>query len=902
MLATMGITIPSVGQPRAYTITGHIYNRATNKPIAFASIYVVETEQGVVADVNGQYQLYTTLSNDIKIKVTGLGYSPRELTIQKGQRQMDIALNEQSITLKEFTVTAKYKDKLSSDATIDRAALEYIQPTSIQDVFQLLPGGKMGANNMQGRRLISSRQVGSDEVTSFGMGISINGIPVQNDGQRIQLSGMTGNGSVDREGNISVNTGVDLRTLSTDHIETITVGRGIASAKEGNLSSGSIRIVQKQGQSGLRARVKFDPLNKLAYLGKGFLLSEKLGTLYLGADIVRSSNSIDDVRGTYNRITTQANWNNQRRWWGKKTDMNISGSYITSFNNNKSDDVITMFNEKYNTHYQRLMLSVKLNMDLHTLLVDQLELLASTDYTSDVLRYNKHVENETIMPVPTSTEEGEHEGVYLPQSYDTYYKIDNKPLNTFIQLTGSKLGSFSERLTYTTLLGTSLTYTKNMGWGAVVDPLWPPYPSSDFIRPRVNKDVPAIGNQAGYIEGRLGYKGSKSEINVRIGLRETMMLNLPTTYALHGRMLWEPRLQLSYSLTTGKAFNTVRFGYGIENKLPSADFLYPDKIYHDFVALNAYFNEPEKRLLITNTRISDPTNAALRENKNRKFELGWDFRWHNYIFSVTAFYEQMNGGVEYFRYYKPASYTYYYELKHPVTQKPTREDFYSRTRSVFMSYLQPTNSAKTIKRGVEYRLHIPEISTLCSEIEINGAYYKTLYTAGVPVMHHPAILQYGETYDYVGIYNGYEKTYAESFNTNIWVNTRLPKLKLIFTNFVQIMWFENTRLGDDVDVYPSQYMDKDGQIHPFSPDMITSNPKFLLLKRDFLSARYRMLHKPISLRMNLKLSKEFSKAVKFSFFADNILQVSPKYRDNYLRSNRDWYRPFFGAELIVNVF
>ena len=465
MLATMGITIPSVGQPRAYTITGHIYNRATNKPIAFASIYVVETEQGVVADVNGQYQLYTTLSNDIKIKVTGLGYSPRELTIQKGQRQMDIALNEQSITLKEFTVTAKYKDKLSSDATIDRAALEYIQPTSIQDVFQLLPGGKMGANNMQGRRLISSRQVGSDEVTSFGMGISINGIPVQNDGQRIQLSGMTGNGSVDREGNISVNTGVDLRTLSTDHIETITVGRGIASAKEGNLSSGSIRIVQKQGQSGLRARVKFDPLNKLAYLGKGFLLSEKLGTLYLGADIVRSSNSIDDVRGTYNRITTQANWNNQRRWWGKKTDMNISGSYITSFNNNKSDDVITMFNEKYNTRYQRLMLSVKLNMDLHTILVDQLELLASTDYTSDVLRYNKHVENETIMPVPTSTEEGEHEGVYLPQSYDTYYKIDNKPLNTFIQLTGSKLGSFSERLTYTVLLGTLLTYTKNMGWG-----------------------------------------------------------------------------------------------------------------------------------------------------------------------------------------------------------------------------------------------------------------------------------------------------------------------------------------------------------------------------------------------------------------------------------------------------
>ena len=53
----------------------------------------------------------------------------------------------------------------------------------------------------------------------------------------------------------------------------------------------------------MRVRIKFDPLNKLAYVGKGIRLSESLGTLYAGADIVRSATSIEDTRGAYNRVT-----------------------------------------------------------------------------------------------------------------------------------------------------------------------------------------------------------------------------------------------------------------------------------------------------------------------------------------------------------------------------------------------------------------------------------------------------------------------------------------------------------------------------------------------------------------------------------------------------------------------
>lgn len=911
MLLCLLHAVPADAASGARNVSGRIYDKHTGKGIPFATIYMADAGHGTVADVDGKYSLATTMDGDVRLKVSSLGYSTRTIVWKAGAAgNLDIALPPQSVALDNFTVTAKYNDKLGSDVTVDQEALEYIQPTSIQDIFQLLPGGTIGSDNMQSRQLTSSRQVGTDASTSFGMGISIDGVPMQNDGQRVQMAGFTGQGAVDQEGNVSVNTGVDMRSISTDHIETVTVGRGIASAKEGNISSGNIRITQKQGQSPLRVRVKFDPLNKLLYVGKGILLSEKLGTLYLGADIVRSAASIEDTRGAYNRVTFQANWNNQRDWWGKKIDLGVRAGYITSFNNNKSDDLIEAYDEKYKTRYQRLMLSSTINAKLDWLLVDELELTASADYSSDVLKYNKRVSNTTVTPMQQSTEEGEHEGEYLPSTYHTYYKIDNQPLNIFARLTASKFGNITKRLNYSAMLGTSVSYVKNLGLGAVVDPSRPPYPSSDFIRPRANKDIPAVANHAGYAEAKLRYNHGRSEVNTQFGIRETMMLNLPSNYALHGLMLWEPRLQMSYTYKWGRGDNaseagskavTLRAGYGVENKLPSADYLYPDKVYHDFIALNAYFTDPSKRLLITNTKIEDPTNPDIRENKNRKVELGFDFKLYDYVFSLTMFREKMDGGVEYFTQYTPASYTYYYELKHPVDQKPTRDDFYSKERYSFMQLRMPMNSAEVTKKGLEYRLHIPQIRPLKTEIEINGAYYKTVYSSGIPVMYYPSIMLNDEPYPYVGLYDGYEKTYAESFNTNFWFNTHLPKLKLIFTNFIQVVWFEKSRLGTDVDVYPGRYMDTGGEIHTLTEEMITQDDTFSSLRRDFQSARYNELKLPVSLRMNLKLTKEFSRWVKLSFFADNIIQISPKYKDNYMQTRRNWHKPFFGAELTVNI-
>lgn len=888
-----------------HVLEGRIMDGTTKEAIPFAIIYIQDSEKGTVANTDGRFFISGIDKNELKVIFSCMGYASQTSIIKEEQKYIDVFLSPQSIELKEFLVTAKYSGNLGSDAQINNEALEYIQPTSINDIFLLLPGGVVGSNNMHGRSLISSRQAGVDESTSFGMGVSLDGIPMHNDGNRIQMSGYTGRTSVDPNKNIAINTGVDLRTISADHIESVTVTKGIASAKEGNLSSGAIKVSSKKGKTPFRIRTKLDPLNKLLYAGKGFLLSEKLGTLHTGIDITKSTDDLRNTKSAYNRITSQANYNNQFRLFRKKIDFNLKGSFVNSFNNTKDDEQIASLGEYYKTTYERYTISSKILASLDYSIIDELEFLVSADYTKDIMTHEKNVRNISVMCIQNSMEEGESEGEYLPQSYFTKYKIENKPLNYFASINGTKHGQIADNLNYSVLLGSSVSYSKNFGRGAIVNPLKPPFPNNSFIRGRPNNEIPALINNASYIETKLRYKYKKSEFNSSIGLRGTYMFNLPENYALNKLLLLEPRIQLSYILrnkiNNQTLSNTLRLGYGIENKLPSLDYLYPDKIYQDYIVLNAYFTDPKKRLLITNTQIHNPVNSNIKENKNKKIELGWDIKYNKYNLSLSAFREEMNGGIEYFSEYYPISFTYYNELKHPVESKPSKDDYESYLKKDFTVNSSPNNSSKVIKKGIEYRVSIPNIDFIKSDIEINGAYYHTLYTSGVPVMYRPSITENNKAYPFVGIYKGFEKTYMERFNTNVWIHTHLPKLKLIFTNFIQFSWMQTSQLGKDVDAYPSSYLDLDGKVTSVNPSEIDNNSKLRTLKRTFPAAKYNKEEKPISVLMNLKLTKEFSRSVRLSFFVNNILQISPTYKSKQLTTQRDWHSPFFGTELIFNL-
>ncbi|MCA4806970.1 carboxypeptidase-like regulatory domain-containing protein [Myroides odoratimimus] len=903
----IGSGVESYGQQKKEqscyrAIQAKVVDIQSGKPIPFASVYQDDYQKGSLTDVEGNLLLRVACKQSVALDVGSLGYATKKLVLTKDSSEdILIELELQSIGLPEFVISAKYTDKLGSDAKIDQQALEHINPVSIQDIFVLLPGGRVGANNIHSRSLISSRQAGSDQSTSFGMGVIIDGVPLNNDGYRLQMDGYTG-----AKGNLQVNSGVDLRTISTDHIQSVTITKGISSAKEGNLSSGAIKIVSKKGKTPLRSRVKFDPLNKLAYIGKGVLLSEKLGTLHAGIDYVESSNDLREVKSAYKRITSQLNYDNQFAFLNRQLDFNLTASYVASLNDRKNDQVVKLKQETYKTTYARYTLSSKLLLHLDSKLLDQIEFNSSLDYTEDVLKHNKKVENVSVQISQSSTQEGESEGIYLPSQYYSFYQIQNKPLNFFSNLGANKTIDITDEFQLKALIGSSLSVTKNRGEGVSVDPERPPFPSNSFIRPRANSDIPALVNHASYLETKLKYKTDFNEVNTSVGVRSTAMLNLPKHYYLSNRFLLEPRLQLSYTnyKQTDKAqwSNSLRIGYGLENKLPSIDYLYPDKIYKDFVAFNGYFTDPAKRLVLVNTKILDPTNSDIKENKNEKIEFGWDFKYNKLSVSLTAFQETMKGGIEYYNQFMPESYTAYNLIDSHITTRPTMEDLDPFLKRDFIVNHTPRNSAKVIKKGIEYRIAMAKIEAIHSEIELNGAYYHTLYTSGVPVMHRPSITHNNRPYPYVGYYKGIDQQNFKTFNTNLWVNTHLPFWKLMISNFVQVTWLERFKLGDDIQVYPSEILDLDGNILPITADQINSDMAYSPLIRDFSTAIYNQEDRPVSLLWNVKVTKEFNKHIKLSFFANNLVQITPSYQTRFLRTQRQRLSPFFGTELTINLF
>ena len=900
--------------PKTHVVKGTVVSASNGEAVGFAVVSIEEQHLRTVCDIDGHFILGKVPSGIHTLKISCLGFSPKEQKLEvQSNKEIVIKLSVSSIALPEFEVMAKRTkgDKLQ----INEAAIEYIQPTSLADVLLLLPGNVYKENTMSTFGQISSRQVGSDANTSLGVAVMTDGAPVTNDGMRTQLVGVTQNsssrgGDGEIQSRSGMNQGVDMRYLSTDHIQSVEFTRGISSARYGNLSSGMIQVHSKYGVTPLRVRVKADLKNKLAYAGKGFKLSDKAGTLHLGADFL---NSIDDIReemDKFTRLTAQAYYNNQLKWGDTKLDLDAKLNQTISMNKMKKDELTYEYNETYKADYSKTSLLLKGNLTPDWSWLDQLEFLLSTDVVFDkITRHKMVLSSSGPMNVPLAKEEGEHEGMYLPGKYYSDFYIDNIPVNLFTQLNATSRFQLSDPLGIYLQYGLEYRRTKNKGDGAVIiDETRPPFPyDNSYMRPRPNWQIPALSIGAAYLQAELLYGvGDYGMFKFSAGGRVTQMFNLDKSYALSGKVLAEPRVNASYTFGD-RLKNTFRAGYGLENKLPTLDYLYPEKLYKDFYMMNAFNSKEEYRRLITYTNIFDVCNKDLRENQNRKLELGWDMQYEGFDISVTGFYEKTESGFEYFTVYNPLTYDLYNQLRPGATVNdhfPQKEDYIKESYSLFTTSSRVMNSKKTIKKGAEYRIIFPKIEPLYTRIELNGAYYKTNYGSALDEYYYPGARIANKPYPYVGIYHTDPQNEYRRFNTNIWLNTHIPKFKLIFTNFIQLVWINSDQYKDLQQKYPYAYIDLQGNTHQVTPDVIekinASNSEFWHLKRTILPIEYARNNKPVTLLWNIKATKEFNKYAKLSFFVNGILDIYPKYISGGQVTRREWTNPYFGVELYLN--
>lgn len=607
------------------TVEG-VVRDSDGKPLSFATMFIAELGTGVSTDLEGKFRFTGTKGTEYTLNVSYLNHVDKEVKVKAGSPEpLVIVLEEQSYELAEVVVMADYKKNQGSTAVINQQALEHIQPTSVADVLSLIPGGLFRESSATGFNRISLRQSGSDDNTSLGMAVVMDGIPQDNDGFRASIPGLSTDEYSDRLG---MNRGIDLKTLSTDHIRKIEIVKGISSAKLGNLSSGVIQTTSKIGITPAQLRMKVDPLTKLIYLGKGFRISPKMGYLHTGIDYTSVYDDRRDPMSKYSRLTGQVTYNNSVDVGDKTLFLFFKLSEVYTLNQAKEDELTQDYNESFRNKYSRTGASFKAQMYDLGKIVDNVEFIASADYTYDLIDRNRLVQTGTPLPSPLATEEGESEGIYLPSTYYSPFQIENKPLSLLTQLNAESLfetRSFRHKVIY----GLSWKRTKNYGEGVMVDMTRPPYPgNNEYVRPVPNRSIPALSVGAAYAEEQLKHSNRWFDFELNAGVRFTQMFNLDTKYTELRKLQVEPRINAALSfnidLAGGKSLrNMFRFGFGQENKLPTLDYIYPDRVYKDMIVLNAYTKQDDPfNHLITYTKIYDVTNNSLRPNRNTKYEAG----------------------------------------------------------------------------------------------------------------------------------------------------------------------------------------------------------------------------------------------------------------------------------------
>ena len=885
------------------TVEG-VVRDSDGKPLSFATMFIAELGTGVSTDLEGKFRFTGTKGTEYTLNVSYLNHVDKEVKVKAGSPEpLVIVLEEQSYELAEVVVMADYKKNQGSTAVINQQALEHIQPTSVADVLSLIPGGLFRESSATGFNRISLRQSGSDDNTSLGMAVVMDGIPQDNDGFRASIPGLSTDEYSDRLG---MNRGIDLKTLSTDHIRKIEIVKGISSAKLGNLSSGVIQTTSKIGITPAQLRMKVDPLTKLIYLGKGFRISPKMGYLHTGIDYTSVYDDRRDPMSKYSRLTGQVTYNNSVDVGDKTLFLFFKLSEVYTLNQAKEDELTQDYNESFRNKYSRTGASFKAQMYDLGKIVDNVEFIASADYTYDLIDRNRLVQTGTPLPSPLATEEGESEGIYLPSTYYSPFQIENKPLSLLTQLNAESLfetRSFRHKVIY----GLSWKRTKNYGEGVMVDMTRPPYPgNNEYVRPVPNRSIPALSVGAAYAEEQLKHSNRWFDFELNAGVRFTQMFNLDTKYTELRKLQVEPRINAALSfnidLAGGKSLrNMFRFGFGQENKLPTLDYIYPDRVYKDMIVLNAYTKQDDPfNHLITYTKIYDVTNNSLRPNRNTKYEAGWDVEYEGYSLSLTFFKEHSDRGFESVAEYSPVRYTRYVDPidgQPIVGRRPEKEDYVADPYATFVDMDIVRNSMKVEKKGLEYLLRFPKIIPLSTTVEINGAYYDTRYSSGAPLQYHPAFRDDDRPQPYVGIYRRQDITRQRIFNTNLWFNTNIPRYKMIFTSFFQFIWL-NEEMRINGDEYPSAYFDTDGRMHTVDDRILQSIKDghtvwrhYHIYKEDFSETL------PVSLTVNFKVTKEFSRMIRASFFVNNILDINPLYKNRYNQNVRVWQKSFFGAEM-----
>lgn len=868
-----------------------------------------------ITDIDGKCELSSSYEGNLVV-ITYVGY--KSLTIPLKNHAI-IPLRQNATALGEVVVTARASDGPVTSSIIGRDAMTHLQPNSIADLMELLPGGYAKDPNMGEANTITLRETGTMgaygaitknnnySISSLGTQFMVDGVPISTDAN-LQYSPLSdtqssaSSSTVENNRNIT-NRGVDMRSISTDDIESVEVVRGIPSVEYGNLTSGLINIKKIRRAIPLTARFKADGYSKLFSLGKGLQLDGE-GNSILNVDLGYMDSKIDptDNFENYKRVTGALRYTLRGDRKEKiKWQWNSAFDYSGSFDDSKSDPDINYGRvDEYKSSYSRLALTNGFNVKMPKSWFKELDVNTLVSLQLDRLRQTRLVAPQRYGIVPLSWSDGENEAQAVYAEYTAHYLCDGKPFNAYVKAKGV-MGFKTPYTLHTIKVGANWDLAKNFGRGQVYDMHHPLSVSGWSSRPRKYSDIPSLQNFSLFAEELLKADVGQSKVELMLGVRLNTLLGLDKQYDMSGKYYADPRANLAWHFpkfeVAGKPMSiSLNGGYGITTKMPTLNYLYPDKYYSNFICL-AYFdtaNPEQDSKFVVHTYVQEPTNYQIKPARNHKWEIRMDMDWNDNRLSLDYFRESMTSGFRYSTIYGVYDYKSY-----DVSQMAAGMDYTTlpyENKRVLDGYQQASNGSELVKQGIELAFTSQRIRCLRTRINVTGAWFHTKYTNSQPLFSPVSTVIDGRAVreKYVGLYNWNDGRENDRLNTNVTFDTQIPEWKLIFTTSVQCMWMIRTKQMWKNGT-PMAYMSYvDGQLHDFK-DADRSDPYLMQLVRTYNEEQFKPFTVPMSMLVNLKVTKEIGKYMRLSFFANKILDYLPDYTANgkVIRRNAS---PYFGVE------
>ena len=918
-------------QSEKVSLSGTIQDAKSGETLPFVVVNIKDLNLWTTSDINGKFSFKDVKKGEYTLTASCLGYKDYEMKINlsKNIEKYILKLEEQTLALKEVTVTATAGNKLNSSSSIKKAALEHVQASSIVDVMQLLPGSLTVNPNLNDISRLTIRDVtGKDATNAFGTAVIVDGARMSNDANMQMASTALSTQGI----STSAGTGIDARQIAVDNIESIEVIRGIASAEYGDLNSGAVIVKTKAGKSPLEVRFKTDPKIKQVYAGKGFALGENKGFLNIDADYVQSQNDIRTPAKSYNRLTAQIGYSNVFNPQGRAFSLNAKFKGLTTLDKQKSDPD-KQSEEKTKVENQEISLNIYGNWMINKAWLTSLKYTVAGSLGK---QYNwDHEQHTTVGAANTnSMESGEHVAGFLPYEYYSDLKIEGKPVYAQAKLTANisgKYGIFYNNF----MLGGEWSTKGNEGKGKSFDPNNPP---TQNIRPRSFKDIPYINEYSGFVEDKVKIEMGKRSLELSAGSRFTKIDTKGADFDVIVDPRFNARLTLFENIWNKKGWQSlsIRAGWGIQHKMPTLAYLYPDPAYIDKASFSFKDDANDHKLAVITTNVFETDNDRLKIPKSNNFEIGVDFKVLNVNASLAYFKEKLTNGYNQAGYavpYQYREYNYSSSLTNPeyvngeVVENGTPVGY--RTLQTFGVFQRPDNGITTDKWGIEYSLDFGKIDVIKTSILVDGAFFHTKSFDNSLKMSYESRYINNEPYPYVGLYVGGNTVgngnLYQRLNTNLRLVTHIPQLRLVFTLGVQCVWMDKSKAlskyqgqclaymkDDDGNIVegnvekdktynkyinPVAYMDRDGAIHPFT-ETEANDPVFQHMIKSGKSTYFVEDSLDPYFMLNLRMTKEIGRFASLSFYANNFTNAKPW---RYYNSSGSDFRVnsdiSFGAEI-----